>query len=225
MLARSPPAHLTRARALITTAQQRVEAYQESLRISAAIFSAVRRCPILAKDPNILPTVLKGCCSENALAARHAFAILVDQATHAPDLVSQVRRLLAVKKRTREQHQGSICWSETRRSPSNFNTTLGCLLLIGCFVRRHFATGAAQQGHARAHHRGSSADAGRRCGTGRRAQPDRPARLLVLPSSAQGAGVLRGAGRNDAARHVQNAGRLRVRHASSRFSGRRAVPL
>lgn len=69
---------------------QRQEAFDESLLISAAIFSSIRRCPALARDPNILPAVLLGCCSENTLAARHAFAILVEQATHSPDVVSQV---------------------------------------------------------------------------------------------------------------------------------------
>lgn len=72
-------------------ALQRQEAFEESLLISAAIFSAIRRCPALARDESILPTVLLGCCSENPLAARHAFAVLADQATQSPDAVSQVR--------------------------------------------------------------------------------------------------------------------------------------
>lgn len=59
--------------------------------MSAAIFSAIRRCPALARDQSILPAVLLGCCSENPLAARHAFAVLADQATQSPGVVSQVR--------------------------------------------------------------------------------------------------------------------------------------
>ncbi|CAM9299340.1 unnamed protein product, partial [Hapterophycus canaliculatus] len=68
---------------------KRQEAFDESLLISASIFSSIRRCPALARDPSILPTVLLGCCSENPLAARHAFAILVEQATRSPGVVSQ----------------------------------------------------------------------------------------------------------------------------------------
>lgn len=59
--------------------------------MSSAIFSAIRRCPALARDESILPSVLLGCCSENPLAARHAFAVLADQAAQSPDMVSQVR--------------------------------------------------------------------------------------------------------------------------------------
>lgn len=59
--------------------------------VSAAIFSAIRRCPALARDQSILPAVLLGCCSENPVAARHAFAVLADQATRSPSVVSQVR--------------------------------------------------------------------------------------------------------------------------------------
>lgn len=70
---------------------QRQEAFEESLQVSAAIFSAIRRCPALARDQRILPPVLLGCCSENHLAARHAFAILADLAMKSPDVVSQVR--------------------------------------------------------------------------------------------------------------------------------------
>lgn len=75
----------------LVLALQRVEAFQESLQISASIFSAIRRCPALARDRTILPAVLLGCCSENPVAARHAFAVLADQAAHSPDVVSQVR--------------------------------------------------------------------------------------------------------------------------------------
>lgn len=71
--------------------RQRVEAYNESLHISASIFSAVRRCPELSRDRAVLPAVLVGCCSENPLAARHSFAILAEQATANPATVSQVR--------------------------------------------------------------------------------------------------------------------------------------
>lgn len=69
---------------------QRLEAFQESLQISSSIFSAVRRCPGLARDRAILPTVLQGCCSENSLAARHSFAVLAEQAAESPAIVSQV---------------------------------------------------------------------------------------------------------------------------------------
>ncbi|CAM9528352.1 unnamed protein product, partial [Ectocarpus sp. 4 AP-2014] len=75
----------TKGRAL----RQRQEAFEESLQVSAAIFSAIRRCPALARDQSILPPVLLGCCSENHLAARHAFAILADLAMKSPDVVSQ----------------------------------------------------------------------------------------------------------------------------------------
>eukprot|EP00752_Nemacystus_decipiens_P001833 g1768.t1 len=69
--------------------RQRQEAFEESLLVSSAIFSAIRQCPALARDERILPAVLLGCCSENPLAARHAFAVLADQAAQSPDMVSQ----------------------------------------------------------------------------------------------------------------------------------------
>lgn len=76
---------------------QRQEAFEESLLVSSAIFSAIRRCPALARDESILPAVLLGCCSENPLAARHAFAVLADQAMQSPDMVSQVRVRVRVR--------------------------------------------------------------------------------------------------------------------------------
>ncbi|CAM9368453.1 unnamed protein product [Discosporangium mesarthrocarpum] len=71
------------------TTMKRMESYQESLRLISSILSAIRRCSALACDLAILPLVLKGCCCENTVAARHAFAILLEQAALNPVTVSQ----------------------------------------------------------------------------------------------------------------------------------------
>jgi hypothetical protein len=53
--------------------------HRDRLLVTRAIFSAVHRTPTLADDPDMLSHLLTGCQSEDAVAARHAFAALQSQ--------------------------------------------------------------------------------------------------------------------------------------------------
>jgi hypothetical protein len=48
--------------------------------LSRALFSAVLRSPSLLQDATLLPQVLEGCRCDNAVTARHAFAVLLQLA-------------------------------------------------------------------------------------------------------------------------------------------------
>ncbi len=48
--------------------------------LSRSLFSALRRSPGLSRDPQLLNCVVAGCSSSDSVTARHAFAILKEQA-------------------------------------------------------------------------------------------------------------------------------------------------
>ncbi len=48
--------------------------------LSRSLFSAFRRSPGLCRDPKLLHCVLAGCSSSDSITARHAFAVLKEQA-------------------------------------------------------------------------------------------------------------------------------------------------